>query len=658
MSKQKFWNWNDSSELVLDGVIASESWYGDEVTPQLFRDELAEHNGDLTIVINSPGGDVFAGVAIYNAIKNRNDGHVTVRVDGVAASIASVIAMAGDTIKMSLGSTMMIHKPWSMAMGDAEELAKTIGLLNKLEDSIVDIYADRTGLDKEKIAELLAAETWLNPEEAVALGFADNAPEQKTSLSDAIKNVKDLLSPVHNAVMQPMMSIQAKADTPVKDEVEEANATDTTPPVDEAVEQTVETETEKHYQITQEEVVTDVGEEEAMADALAHPNETVEIVEEVKNISKEKEINAMTKIAESQVLEPKAQANVDATPKVDAKAWFKSKDAVEAFTMALADNHGKDFRSEEVQASYKAAQVKAGITDPSVFTLPEPVISSIEDAVKSGEIYSRMNHTGLDVFKLVWDDADSEVDTSRAGGFNPAYESEGVVDRTKEEQILDFENRVIRAQYIYKYLVLGKETIRENRSTGALVRFVLNELPVRIIRELERAAIIGDGRGAGSKRKITSFVSVKADANAGNAFASTYTRQAGESLAEAVRRAASQIEADGEVVLIAKKGFSVDAMFEKDGSGDLLFPIGASAETVLGVNTIIEPSWLTDTSDPDNDAYLVVLSQYHTVGDNSVEAFTNFKLETNENEFLQEIYKGGALAAVNSAVAISASLAS
>ena len=90
MSKQKFWNWNDSSELVLDGVIASESWYGDEVTPQLFRDELAEHHGDLTIVINSPGGDVFAGVAIYNAIKNRNDGHVTVRVDGVAASIASV----------------------------------------------------------------------------------------------------------------------------------------------------------------------------------------------------------------------------------------------------------------------------------------------------------------------------------------------------------------------------------------------------------------------------------------------------------------------------------------------------------------------------------------------------------------------------------------
>ena len=651
MSKQKFWNWNDSSELVLDGVIASESWYGDEVTPQLFRDELAEHKGDLTVVINSPGGDVFAGVAIYNAIKNRNDGHVTVRVDGVAASIASVIAMAGDTIKMSLGSTMMIHKPWSMAMGDAEELAKTIELLNKLEGSIVDIYADRTGLDKEKIAELLAAETWLNPEEAVALGFADNAPEQKASLSDTIKNVKDLLTPVHNAVMQPMMSIQAKADTPVKNEVEETDVTDTTPSVDETVEQTVETETPVEAEPAKE---VEEAKDETEAQEVTEP-----VAEQTKEPVKEKEIKAMTKIAESQVLEPKAQADVDTTPRVDAKAWFKSKDAVEAFTMALADNAGKDFRSEEVQAAYKEAQVKAGITDPSVFTLPEPVITSIEDAVKSGEIYGRMNHTGLDVFKLVWDDADSEADTSRAGGFNGLWEDgSSNLDRTKEEQILDFESRVIRAQYIYKYLVLGKETIRENRSTGALVRFVLNELPVRIIRELERAAIIGDGRGAGSKRKITSFVSVKSDATAGNAFASTYTRQAGESLAEAVRRAASLIEADGEVVLIAKKGFSVDAMFEKDGSGDLLFPIGASAETVLGVNTIIEPSWLTDTSDPDNDAYLVVLSQYHTVGDNSVEAFTNFKLETNENEFLQEIYKGGALAAVNSAVAISATVAS
>lgn len=637
----QFWKWvknevsSSGSELVLEGVVASESWYGDEVTPKAFREELEKHKGDLTVVINSPGGDVYSGIYIYNELKN-HEGNVTVRINGLAASIASVIAMAGDKVIMEQGSLMMVHQPMVGSFGNADEMRETAEYLDKVGDQLIDIYQSKTGLDRERVVEMLKAETWLDGTEAVELGFADEAPGAG-KLSNAVKNVLDYMTPVKAAISQPLASLQAKL-------VEEVNATDTTPSVDEAVEQTVEIDT-----AVEDNTDTEATEVAAEAEVTDTAEETQPVKEEIK---------AMSEIAQTQVMEPSAQAKVDA-PVVNAKEWFKSKDAVEAFTMALAENAGKDFRSEEVQAAYKAAQVKAGITDPSVFTLPEPVVTSIEDAVKSGEIYSRMNHTGLDVFKLVWDDADSELDTSRAGGFNGLWEDgSSNLDRTKEEQILDFENRVIRAQYIYKYLVLGKETIRENRSTGALVRFVLNELPVRIIRELERAAIIGDGRVAGSKRKITSFVSVKADATAGNAFASTYTRQAGESLAEAVRRAASLIEADGEVVLIAKKGFSVDAMFEKDASGDLLFPIGASAETVLGVNTIIEPSWLTDTSDPDNDAYLVVLSQYHTVGDNSVEAFTNFKLETNENEFLQEIYKGGALAAVKSAVAISASVAS
>ena len=651
----QFWKWaknevsSSGSELVLEGVVASESWYGDEVTPKAFREELAERKGDLTVTINSPGGDVYSGIYIYNELKN-HEGNVTVRINGLAASIASVIAMAGDEVIMEQGSLMMIHQPHVMSAGNADEMRETAEYLDKVGDSLIDIYVSKTGLDRERIVAMMKAETWLDGTEAVELGFATSAPGA-SKLSNSVKNVLQYITPVKAAISQPLASLQAKL-------VEEADATDTTPPTDEAVEQAVEVEPT---------VETEADEQEAEVETAEAPEqsevEEIEVQEVTEPVTEQtnpvvKETKAMSKeIAESQVLEPKAQAAITA-PVVNAKEWFKTKDAVEAFTMALANNAGKSFQDEEVQAAYKAAQVKAGITDPSVFTLPEPVVTSIEDAVKSGEIYSRMNHTGLDVFKLMWDDADTEVDTSRAGGFNPAYESGGDVDRTKEEQILDFESRVIRAQYIYKYLVLGKETVRENRSTGALVRFVLNELPVRIIRELERAAIIGDGRGSGSKRKITSFVSVKADATAGNAFASTYTRPVGVSLAEAVRRAAAQIDADGEVVLIAKKGFAVDAQFERDNSGDLLFPIGTSAAAVLGVSTIIEPTWFTDTSDADNDAYLVVLSRYMTVGDNSIEAFTNFKLETNENEFLQEIYKGGALAAVNSAVAISASVAS
>lgn len=641
----QFWKWaknevsSSGSELVLEGVVASESWYGDEVTPKAFREELAERKGDLTVTINSPGGDVYSGIYIYNELKN-HEGNVTVRINGLAASIASVIAMAGDTVIMEQGSLMMIHQPHVMSAGNADEMRETAEYLDKVGDSLIDIYVSKTGLDRERIVAMMKAETWLDGTEAVELGFATSAPGA-SKLSNSVKNVLQYITPVKAAISQPLASLQAKL-------VEEADATDTTPPVDEAVEQAVETEPP---------VETEADEQEAEVKTAEAPKvEEIEVQEVTEPVTEQtnpvvKETKAMSKeIAESQVLEPKAQAAITA-PVVNKAEWFKTKDAVEAFTMALANNAGKSFQDEEVQAAYKDAQVKAGITDPSVFTLPEPVVTSIEDAVKSGEIYSRMNHTGLDVFKLMWDDADSEVDTSRAGGFVPS------VDRTKDEQVLDFESRVIRAQYIYKYLVLGKETVRENRSTGALVRFVLNELPVRIIRELERAAIIGDGRAAGNKRKITSFVSVKSDAAANNAFASTYTRAAGVSLAEAVRRAAAGIDADGEVVLIAKKGFAIDAQFERDADDKLLFPIGTSAAAVLGVSTIIEPTWFTDVSDPENDAYLVVLSRYMTVGDNSIEAFTNFKLETNENEFLQEIYKGGALAAVNAAVAISATVA-
>jgi len=631
MSKQSFYrflkNEAGESELYLEGVIASESWYDDEVSPKQFREELAKHSGPITVRINSPGGDVFAGMQIYNMLKDRS-GDVTVIVDALAASAASFIAMAGDKIIMNTGSQMMIHKASTIVWGNEDEMLEVIEMLRKTDDNLVSIYVARTGKSAEEIKDLLAKETWFNAEEAVEMGFADEAIPGKTKFSDAVKNALSFTQEVQDAEMQPVASLKARLKKP-EAKVEEEDAPDTTETVEEVVQPTAETTT-----------------------TVEETNETEEVTETpVAEIKKpvEKEIKAMSEtIAQTQVLEPKAQAPVNA-PVVNAKEWFKTKDAVEAFTMALANNPGKSFNDVEVQDAYKQAQVTAGITDPSIFTLPEPVITSIEDAVKSGEIYSRMNHSGLDVFKLVWDDTDADVDTSRAGGFVPS------VSRTKDQQVLDFEDRVIRAQYIYKYLVLGKETIRENRSTGALVRFVLNELPVRIIRELERASIIGDGRVGGNKRKITSFVAVKADTDAENAFGSTYTRTTEQSLAEAVRRAATLIEADGEVVLIAKKGFAVDAQFERDSQGDLLFPIGTSATAVLGVSTIIEPTWFTDDTDPDNDAYLVVLSKYLTVGDNSIEAFTNFKLETNENEFLQEIYKGGALSAVKSAVAISAS---
>ncbi len=212
---KQFWKWakdevsTDKSELILDGVIASESWYDDEVTPKLFRDELNRHPGNVTVRINSPGGDVFAGVSIYNALVE-HDGEVTIKVDGLAASIASLIAMAGDKIIMLPGSMMMVHQPWTIAMGNSDEIAQVVQMLEKTCQSMVPIYSARTGHPEERIIELLKAETWMTAEESVELGFATQAIAAKASISDSIKNALTYANTVQNAVMQPVMSLKAK----------------------------------------------------------------------------------------------------------------------------------------------------------------------------------------------------------------------------------------------------------------------------------------------------------------------------------------------------------------------------------------------------------------------------------------------------------------
>lgn len=131
---------------------------------------------EINLRINSPGGSVFEGMAIYNALV-RNKAKVNVHVDGLAASIASVIAMAGDEINIAENALMMIHNPWTLAMGDSDELRKNAELLDKLRDSMLALYVKRTTSDEKAISDMLNAETWLNAEEAKETGFADNITE-------------------------------------------------------------------------------------------------------------------------------------------------------------------------------------------------------------------------------------------------------------------------------------------------------------------------------------------------------------------------------------------------------------------------------------------------------------------------------------------------
>lgn len=174
---RKFWNFSETENgeniLRLDGEIASESWWGDEVTPKLFMSDLSGYIGkDITVWINSPGGDVVAGSQIYTALKEHN-GQVTVKIDGIAASAASVIAMAGDFVYMSPTSLLMIHDPMTIAMGNENDMEQAINILRECKESIINAYALKTGISRAKVSRLMSDETWMNAKKAVELGFAD-----------------------------------------------------------------------------------------------------------------------------------------------------------------------------------------------------------------------------------------------------------------------------------------------------------------------------------------------------------------------------------------------------------------------------------------------------------------------------------------------------
>ena len=185
---KKFWDWardETTGERVLyfDGEISEETWWGDEVTPKMFRDELFKDIGDITIWLNSPGGDCVAASQIYAMLMDYPHS-VTVKIDGIAASAASVIAMAGTKVLMAPTALMMIHNPLTIAIGDSEEMRKAIDMLAEVKESIVNAYQIKTSQSRAKISHLMDAETWMNANKAIEMGFADGILEdakRKTS---------------------------------------------------------------------------------------------------------------------------------------------------------------------------------------------------------------------------------------------------------------------------------------------------------------------------------------------------------------------------------------------------------------------------------------------------------------------------------------------
>ena len=221
---KRFWRWKNQTAgqthqeertLFLNGTIAEESWFDDDVTPQLFKDELNAGTGDITVWINSPGGDCVAAAQIYNMLMDYPY-NVTVKIDGIAASAASVIAMAGTKVLVSPVSMLMIHNPMTVAIGDTAEMQKAIEMLGSVKDSIINAYEIKTGLSRTKLSHLMDAETWMDANKAVELGFADAILQREDIPEDMEPPAVSMLYSKAAVVNSLMDKIAAKCTTKPK----------------------------------------------------------------------------------------------------------------------------------------------------------------------------------------------------------------------------------------------------------------------------------------------------------------------------------------------------------------------------------------------------------------------------------------------------------
>lgn len=183
---KRFWNWSGPQNqrvLTISGTIAEDSWVDDEVTPQVFQDELSQGKGPIDLWLNFPGGDCVAASRIYTMLMNYPD-DVNVKIDGIAASAASVIAMAGTKVSMAPTAMIMIHNPLTIVGGQKEDLDQAAQMLAETKESIINAYELKTNLPREKISAMMDDETWMNVNKAIELGFADDMLGQNKDITD------------------------------------------------------------------------------------------------------------------------------------------------------------------------------------------------------------------------------------------------------------------------------------------------------------------------------------------------------------------------------------------------------------------------------------------------------------------------------------------
>lgn len=339
----------------------------------------------------------------------------------------------------------------------------------------------------------------------------------------------------------------------------------------------------------------------------------------------------------------------------DRKTWLDSDDAMIAFERALIDTDNKG-----VEAFHRewADTVNRNMSDTASFNvdttnvdklIPTAAITTIADALntRGSGLWNLLRKTGMDRLTIGGNIA-GLTDQTRAHGY--PVTSYGT---KKKEQVLSFVKRELQADYTYKYITLNKGDIRRTQRPGALLRYVLQELPNYIIQTIERQITLGGYTDMAHFRSVVTDAEDKSSEWKGNRFALSYTMTDATPLMDFVR-ASHMVRAQGNKVLLCNADTVADLLMSANANGNTYIALGGddTLARALGVNQIITPEWWTDTDDTTTMGVVMSASHYAVVGDTSIEAFTNFALSTNTNEYLQEIYAGGGLDAEKSAVVI------
>lgn len=339
----------------------------------------------------------------------------------------------------------------------------------------------------------------------------------------------------------------------------------------------------------------------------------------------------------------------------DRKTWLDSDDAMIAFERALIDTDNKG-----VEAFHRewADTVNRNMSDTASFGvdttnvdkfIPTAAITTIADALntRGSGLWNLLRKTGIDRLTIGGNIA-GLTEQTRAHGYPVA--SYGT---KKKEQLLSFVKRELQADYTYKYITLNKGDIRRTQRPGALLRYVLQELPNYIVQTIERQITLGGYTDMAHFRSVVTDATDKSSEWKGNRFALSYTMTDDTPLMDFVR-ASHMVRAQGNKVLLCNADTVADLLVSANANGNTYIALGGddTLARALGVNQIITPEWWTDTDDTTTMGVIMSASHYAVVGDTSIEAFTNFALSTNTNEYLQEIYAGGGLDAEKSAVVI------